>query len=145
MPRVPELVEVFRQYKNILIRGASGFRRYPATFKLVRTDGKITLEKLQNYIQSLQSKYPDRHFALKTFEYRGRTLHIITKKSYVKEGGKIKVVKDRIPIYFDLEGQKVYVPKSYILYNRKLTNYVLMRVLGALGIAKVKYLKMGEP
>lgn len=145
MPRNPELVEVFEEYKNILIKGVSSFRRYPATFKLTKTEGKITLEKLQQYVEYLQTKYPDRHFALKTFNHHGRRLYIVTRKSYVKENGKIRVVRDRIPIYFDLENQRIYVPKSYIQNNRRLTNYILMRVLGALGVAKVKYFRMGEP
>lgn len=145
MPRPPELVEVFREYKDILIKGVSGFRRSPATFKLVRTSGEITLEKLQKYVESLQTKYPDRQFMLKAVNYRGRTLYVVTRKSYIKENGRIKVVKDRVPIYFDLDRQKVYVPKSYIEKSRKLANYILMRTLGTLGVAKVKYVRMGEP
>jgi len=50
--------------------------------------------------------------------------------------------KDRIPLYFDLSKQKVYVPKSYVLKNRPLVNYICMRTLGTLGMAQSKYQRM---
>jgi len=145
MGRTPKLVEVFKDYKQILIKGASGFRRYPATYKLVKVDGRLTFDRLLEYVGRLQRNYPDHGFELKVYRHNGKTLYVVTRKSYVREGNKIRIIKDRVPIYFDLEEQRIYVPKSYIRRNKRLTNYVLMRALGALGLAKVKYVRMGEP
>jgi len=54
----------------------------------------------------------------------------------------ITVKKDAIPIYFDLENQKIYVPKTYMDKKPKLVNYILMRTLGALGLTKIRYKKI---
>jgi len=52
---------------------------------------------------------------------------------------RVKRRKDVIPIYIDLENQKFYVPKSYVEKRRKLTNYIIMRTLGTLGVSTSKY------
>jgi len=46
-----------------------------------------------------------------------------------------------VDIYFDLTGQKVYVPRYYIEKTPKLANYILFRTLGALGLTTTRYLK----
>jgi len=54
----------------------------------------------------------------------------------------ITVKKDAIPIYFDLQNQRIYVPKTYMDKKPKLANYILMRTLGALGLTKTRYKKI---
>jgi len=50
-------------------------------------------------------------------------------------------VEKGIEIWFDLKEQKVYVPKFYVEKLPKLTNYLLMVTLGALGLTTTRYLK----
>jgi len=54
---------------------------------------------------------------------------------------KRKGVKGVIPLYFDLEAQEVYIPKSVWQRKRKNATYVIHRTLGALGMATTKYVK----
>jgi len=63
--------------------------------------------------------------------------------------GQIEELEDKIgrcekgiEIYFDLESQKVYIPRFYWEKERKLASYLLMVTLGALGIARQKYLRI---
>ncbi|MHA1631776.1 MAG: hypothetical protein ACTSXC_03060 [Candidatus Freyarchaeota archaeon] len=60
----------------------------------------------------------------------------------VKKGG-VKRVKGRLPIYFDLSKNppRVFVEKKMYEKNPKLANYILMRTLGALGLAQSRYVK----
>jgi len=138
------LVKIFDEYDDITIAGKSNHSRYDALYKVERVpDARVTLEKIKEYVRSLQNRFPDREFMLKEVEVDGKKLYAITRKSYVKtEDGRKKIVKDRIPIYIDVQNQEFYIPESYIKYSRKLANYVIMRVLGALGVARVKYVEM---
>ena len=138
------LVKIFDEYDDITIAGKSNHSRYDALYKVERVpDARVTLEKIKEYVRSLQNRFPDREFMLKEVEVDGKKLYAITRKSYVKtKDGRKKIVKDRIPIYVDIEKQEFYIPKSYIKYSRKLANYVIMRVLGALGVARVRYVEM---
>ena len=141
MASVSKLVKIFDEYDNITIRGKSNFGRYDAIYKLVKVDGAtITLSKLIEYVQSLQKRFPDKNFRLRSVMRSGKQLFCIDKKSYMRTpDGKIKTFKDRVPIYFDLDEQAIYVPKSYLKYQKRLAHYVLMRTLGALGLARVRY------
>jgi len=67
-----------------------------------------------------------------------KTLYAITRKSRDPKGNPIK---QRIPIYFHLESQRFYIPKTYIKTRPKLAAYITMRVLGTLGISKTKYVR----
>jgi hypothetical protein len=79
---------------------------------------------------------------LKKVKVEGKEYYVISRKSYIiTPDGKRKKVRDRIPIYIDLEEQAFYIPKSYIEKNRKLANFVILRVLGALGVARAKYVQ----
>lgn len=140
-----KLIKIFDEYTPILT-GKGNFGRYAQKFKVVKKEDarSITIDDLRSYVESLNQKYPDRGFTLRKVSLGTRTFYVITKKSYVKTGHKkIKIVKDRIPIYADLKNQEFYVPASYLKNQRKLANYVIMRVLGALGISTVKYIGMG--
>jgi len=48
-------------------------------------------------------------------------------------------IKGVIPLYFDLENQEVYIPKTVWEKKRKNASYVIHRTLGALGYATTKY------
>jgi hypothetical protein len=128
------LRKIFDDYE-VIIEGKGQFGRYDQLFKLTRKpDTQITLDLLQKYVTQLQQKHPQRGFRLKK---RGK-FHIIDQTLY-REDGKRK--QDRIPIYFNIETQEIFVPDSYIERKPRLANYILTRTLGALGIAKVKYYK----
>jgi len=139
-----KLVKIFDEYNDIIIRGKSNFSKYDAYYKVEKKPGsKVELKDLQEYVNNLRLKYPGKHFLLKKVKINNKVLYVITKKSYYKtRKGKIKIVKDRVPIYVDLDNQEFFVPESYIKYNRKLTNYIIMRTLGSLGVSRVKYLSM---
>jgi len=55
---------------------------------------------------------------------------------------KRKRIKDRVPIYFDLEAQRFYVPHTYVETQPKLVNYICMVTLGALGVSQSRYVGM---
>jgi type II secretory pathway component GspD/PulD (secretin) len=135
------LVRIFDEYADITVMGKSNHSRYDALYEVVRIpDARVDLDRIQKYVQSLQQRYPDKNFMLKKVKVEGKEYYVISRKSYIiTPDGKRKKVRDRIPIYIDLEEQAFYIPKSYIEKNRKLANYVIMRVLGALGISRVRY------
>ena len=134
-------MEFYKNFKVYMI-GGSQSNRYKALYELVpKPDRKhITKEDLDDYVEKLKAKYPDKGFYLGVTRIDGRTLYVITRKSYQKlpDGSKHRV-KERVPVYFDLESQKVYVPQWYIKNRRKLANYILMRTLGSLGYASMEY------
>ena len=141
---VVRLLEIFRDFK-IYIRGSSNRGYYTALYEVVRREDArvVTVEDLREYIRKLQERYPDRNFMLKKVKVKGKEYYVITRKSYyIDSEGRKRIVYDRVPIYFDLENQKFYVPKSYLKIKPKLVKYIVMRVLGALGVARVKYVKL---
>ncbi|MEM2297602.1 MAG: hypothetical protein QXH10_09265 [Ignisphaera sp.] len=133
------LLEVFKDFE-VTVKGYGQFGRYVQLFKLVpiQNANTVTVEDLENYVKSLQQRYPDKNFYLDKRVLNGKVFYIVTKKKRMPNG---RQVYDRIPVYFDLENQKVYVPKSYVKKQRRLTNYILMRVLGALGVARQYYVR----
>jgi len=138
------LVRIFDEYSDITIVGMSNHSRYDALYRVVRIpDAKVTVERVEEYVRSLQERYPYRNFMLKQVNMYDRKFYVITRKSYTKTpDGRIEVVRDRIPVYIDIENQEFYIPESYIRRNRRLANYVIMKVLGALGVARVEYVRM---
>jgi len=137
------LLEVFKDFK-VTLRGKGQFGRYDQLFTVEpKTEPKhLTLEDLQNYVKNLQERYPNHQFYLRRTTHKGKTYYVITRKSYRKlPNGKKKRVRDRIPIYIDLENQKFYIPQTYVKRKPRLTNYIIFRTLGALGISTVKYEK----
>jgi len=164
-----KLQQVFTDFP-ILVKGKGQMGRYPQTF-IVRPrkhPKTVTLEDLENYVQRLAVRYPERNFDLKEIHLRDpaeeadhkkwikyyrtklfrtpidtlmpqrhsqdleklprKPFHIITQKA-----------SPRVPIYVCLETQTFYVPKTYLKRKRRLTNYILMRTLGARGVSQSKY------
>ena len=139
------LLNVFEDIE-IIVRGKSCMGRYDATYQLVRRgDAKrVTLEDLEKYVENLRQRYPERGFKLRIAKFKGKTYYVIDQDVYERKRGRRKrKKKDRVPIYFDLERQEVYIPESYWRTNQRLAAYILMRTLGALGISTVKYVRMG--
>ena len=129
-----ELLEVFRDHiVEVEYREKSG--KYRILYEIVpkKQPATLTEETLRNYIDRLASKYPEEGFTLEKVKMSKRTYHVMTK---VGERAKFS----NVPIYFDIDNQKIFVPKECVENNEKLTNYILMRTLGALGITQSKYL-----
>lgn len=140
------LVKVFDEYDDIIIKGKAFNNRYDALYRLVKKpDVNIDLDKLKEYVDGLQKKYPLHNFQLKTVRIGKKLFYVISRKSYAIIDGKKVKVKERVPIYIDLDAQEFYIPKSYITKNRKLTNYILFRTLGSLGVAKIQYVSTVHP
>jgi hypothetical protein len=112
----------------------------------VRVEGaKVTLEKMWEYVRRLRQKYPDRCFTVRRVvlrvDGRKRVFHVITRRIKGDPMGEIDgSVPDLIPIFINIRKQEFYVPERCIRENRKLTNFVILRVLGALGVTRNKYL-----
>jgi len=141
------LLEVFKDFQ-IVVNGKSFFGRYTYPFRVEpKPDPEpLTLSELREYVRNMQRRYPDREFKLGTRTLNGKKYYIITRKKYQKdEEGKAHKVKDRIPIYFDLETQKAYVPESYLKTKPKLANYLCMVTLGALGLSQPRYARWEKP
>lgn len=139
-----KLLEIFKDFK-IIIKGKSFHSKYDADFEVIKkTNPKvITLQDLKEYIEDLQNKYPNHNFYLDHKYVNGKEYYIITRKKRMRmPNGSIKYVKERIPIYIDLKEQKFYIPQCYIKKQYKLACYVIMRVLGILGISTTKYIGM---
>jgi hypothetical protein len=136
-----KLLEVFKDFK-VRVKGASFHSKYEADYLVIpKSNPKtVTLEDLNKYVESLQRRYPDRDFYLRITHVNGKQYHIITRKTWKKlPDGTKKRVYDRIPIYINLEEQKFYVPETYVRKQYGLTCYIIMRTLGTLGVAEVKY------
>jgi predicted ester cyclase len=139
------LVRLFDEYDDIevssIVQG-----RYEYVYSVVRVEGaKVTLEKMWEYVRRLRQKYPDRRFTIRRVVMRvngrRRVFHVITRDIKGDPVGELDgSVPDLIPIYVSLRKQEFYVPERCVRENRKLTNFVILRVLGALGIARNKYL-----
>jgi hypothetical protein len=129
-----ELLEVFGDYTiEVEYREKSG--KYRILYEIVpkKQPTKITEEALKSYVERLASKYPEEGFTLTKVRLGKTTYYVMTK---VGERAKFS----NVPIYFDIENQKIFVPKECVDNNEKLTNYILMRTLGALGVTQSKYL-----
>jgi len=124
--KYPQRQFYLRKYKNFIV----------LTQKTVIAPRGVhgEIKKLRKIIRKYESfTFPtvfDRYFIFKL------------KEKMKKLSRQITVKKDAIPIYFDLENQKIYVPKTYMDKKPKLVNYILMRTLGALGLTKTRYKKI---
>ena len=140
-----KLLEVFKDF-DIKLRGKSNFGRYEGEYLLVKKASPkvVTEQDLARYVAKLQQKFPERKFQLKIRKYKGVTYYIIDQDIWIRQRGRRKQrKKDRVPIFFDVEEQKIYVPKSFVDRNKRLVGYILMRTLGALGISTVKWAGRG--
>jgi predicted ester cyclase len=139
------LVKLFDEYEDIEISSiVQG--RYEYAYKVVRVEGaKVTLEKMWEYVRRLRQRYPDRRFTIRRVVLRvngrRRVFHVITRDIKGDPVGSIDgSAPETVPIYINLRKQEFYVPERCVRENRKLTNFVVLRVLGALGVARNKYL-----
>jgi hypothetical protein len=150
MGRRVRLLEVFKDVDPI-IKGMSGQRRYTAYYRLVpkQVQGLTKhelLERVEKYVEGLRQKYPDKEFYHYICRIDGREYVVVTKKKYVKGEGGAKVRQwDRCPVYISLDDFKAYVPAYYYKIKPKLCNYILMRVLGTLGLATLKNVGRAPP
>jgi hypothetical protein len=139
-----KLVRLFDEYDNIevssIVQG-----RYEYVYNVVRVESaKVTLKRMWEYVKRLRQKYPDKRFTIRRVCFRvngrKRVFYVITRDVKGDPMGSIDgSVPDVIPIYISLRKQEFYVPELCIRENRKLTNFVILRVLGALGVARNKY------
>jgi len=132
------LKEVFRDFE-VVVKSGSYHSRYHYPVKIVPKDEprQVTLQDLTDYVENLRARYPDKDFKLRERKVGGRTYHIITRSSHYRdEQGRRREIKERIPIYVDLERQRFFVPKRYVEHRLKLTSYIVMRVLGTFGLTK---------
>jgi len=124
-----KLVEIFEEHTPIVKGGSRHtdfiIRKQPNPPQLTETD-------LATYVERLQRIEPREGFYLRKITWKGKTLHVITKR-------KKRHMKPRIPIYFDLKNQKFYIDKRDLQKNEKLANYIIMVTLGSLGISQSKY------
>ncbi|RLI87407.1 MAG: hypothetical protein DRP01_01910 [Archaeoglobales archaeon] len=137
------LVKIFDEHVPV-VRGKGQFGRYDQLFEVVKKSEprRLELEDLVEYVEGLRRRYPTHEFRLREVELNGRKFHVIDRKSWKRlEDGRRVRVRDRIPIYVDLERQEFYVPQSYLKRRKRLANYIIMRTLGALGVSRVRYVK----
>jgi len=136
-----KLLEVFKDFQ-VIVNGKGRFGAYDQTFRVEPKENHepLTIDRLREYVRKMRERYPEREFKLATRTVNGKKYYIITRKSYKKENGKIHRVWDRVPIYFDLEEQKAYVPEFYVRTRPKLVNYICMVTLGALGLSQSRYI-----
>jgi len=140
-----QLLEVFKDFE-VIVKGRLGSPQYKGDFLLVRKNNSEfpTLQDLENYVARLQRKFPNRRFQVKVRKYKGKVYYIVDQDIWVRQRGRRKQrKKDRVPIFFDFEEQKVFIPKSFWERNKRLVGYILMRTLGSLGISTVKYIGRG--
>ena len=140
------LVKIFDEHVPT-VRGKGNFGRYDQLFEVVKKPNprRVTFEDLAEYVFNLKERYPNENFQLREVELNGRKFYVIDKKSWKKlpDGRRIRV-RNRIPIYVDLQNQEFFVPESYLKKQKRLANYIIMRTLGALGISTVKYIGNGR-
>ena len=140
------LVKIFDEHIPT-VRGKGNFGRYDQLFEVVKKPNprRVTFEDLAEYVFNLKERYPNENFQLREVELNGRKFYVIDKKSWKKlpDGRRIRV-RNRIPIYVDLQNQEFFVPESYLKKQKRLANYIIMRTLGALGISTVKYIGNGR-
>jgi len=131
-----KLIEIFKEHVPI-VEGGSQFNRYRALFKVEkrRKPKKVTLKALRRYVRHLNRKYPKAGFCLRRMTYRRKVLHVLTKKNPDANGGVV-------PIYFDLRRQRFFISREDLERQPRLANFVIMTVLGALGVSQSKYIKI---
>jgi hypothetical protein len=139
------LVRLFDEYGSIEVPNYS-LRPFDYVYRVVRNEGaKVTLEKMWEYVHTLQRKYPDKRFTIRRVGLRvngrRRMFYVITRDIKGDVMGSIDgTAPEVVPIYVSIRKQEFYVPEYCIREKRRLTNFVILKVLGALGVAKRKYL-----
>ena len=128
-----KLIEIFQEYTPI-VKGGSYYGRYRADYIIEKKPNapNITETELGIYVERLQHRYPNEGFYMRKLTWKGKTLHVIAKRKNHHAQG-------RIPLYFNLQEQKFYIDKKDLDTNPRLANYIMMTVLGSLGISQSKY------
>jgi len=125
--------EVYRVEMERILR-RSWLIRWIWHFRLKKLKGKVMewSEMLKAYEEKV-ARLNERHEELKA--------EIEALKEQISRGG-VKEVRGRLPIYFDLHSQRVYVDEDDYKVEPKLSNYILMRTLGALGVSQTRHVKV---
>lgn len=134
-PRRLKLLEPFKDFE-IELKGRGFHSRYEQLFRAVPRPSRptITLQDLQQYVEELQRRYPERCFMLRHEVVDGREYWVLTQQGVGKK-------KDAISIYFDLASQKIMIPAFYWRNRRKLARFILHRIMGRFGWIETKYVK----
>jgi len=134
------LVEIFSEYQVELeyeaVAKGRGGRVYGSriyVYRVIPKDNpnKVTYDALERYVASLNEQHPEEHFKLVEKTFGKRKFYVLTKNNPNSN-------MPTVPIYFDLERQKFYIEKE-ATKTPKITNYIIMRTLGALGVSQSKY------
>jgi len=120
------LLEVGKDFE-IRIRSYTGPRKTRTVryLELLRKRIKITIKDLNKKIKELQEKYPDKGYALLRYKVDGKIYWVIRRKA---EGEKT------VPVYYSSTKGKLFVPKSYVKKQYRLTCSIIsyrLRDLGA--------------
>jgi len=100
---------------------------------LLKEDRKpLELSDLEAYIERLNNKRPNKKFILEEVEVNEKKLLRVRK---IYDDFQVPEIR----LYFDLENQRVYIEKEQWEKERKLCLFVIVKVLGALGITTVKH------
>jgi len=121
-----KLLEIGRQVK-VVLKTYRYSRMYEVERVLRPANLPIKLDKkdLEEYVNRLRNRYPERMYQLKERKIKGKKYYVIWRK----DGSKFNV-----PIYYSVEKGKFYVPKWYYRNRKKLTMFIVHRTLGALGV-----------
>jgi len=134
-PRRLKLLEPFKDFELIL-RGRGYHSKYEQLFRAVPKPSRptITLQDLQQYVEELQARYPERGFTLRHEVVNGHEYWVLTQQGVGKK-------KDAISIYFDLASQRIMIPSYYWRNRRKLARFILHRIMGRFGWIETKYVR----
>jgi hypothetical protein len=134
-PRKLKLLEPFKDFELIL-RGRGYHSKYEQLFKAVLKPSRpaITLQDLQQYVEELRARYPERGFTLRHEVVDGREYWVLTQVG-------VRRKKDSVSIYFDLANQRIMIPAFYWKNRRKLARFILHRIMGRFGWIETKYVR----
>jgi len=109
-----------------------GTNRWVRRLIIKRPDAKVlTLEDLEAYVEWLNLRFPTRKYELKPVSYQGRILWSLERKNR----------KFRVPIYFDLERQAIFVQEWQLRRRYRYLVFLIFRTLGSLRVTTSKYLE----
>jgi hypothetical protein len=132
-PKRVKLLEPFKDF-GIELRGRGYHSKYEQLFKVVPKPSRpaITLQDLQEYVEELRVRYPERCFTLRHEVIDGHEYWVLTQEGVRKK-------KDAISIYFDLADQRIAIPIFFWKNRKRLARFILHRVMGRFGWIETKY------
>jgi hypothetical protein len=144
-----KLVDVFRELIPFEIqdkaKSRDGKKEYIRKHLIVENENKpqLTKEDLERFFKEFKERMRKKYgneiaelFYLKERKYKGK-VYVVFARKHVKMSD--RNLKKSISFYFDLEKQRVYIPRSYIKKAPKLVNFLILRILGELGLVKKEY------